>query len=61
MIQASVILKGIQIQRINVVLDIDVQDLAWSRDNVYLASGSVDGSVIVWNGTTFGNTRNFVA
>lgn len=26
---------------------------------MYLASGSVDGSVIVWNGTTFGNTRIF--
>ncbi|KAI9323328.1 WD40-repeat-containing domain protein [Dichotomocladium elegans] len=33
--------------------DSDVQDLAWSKDNQYLASCSVDGSVIVWNGTTF--------
>ncbi|KAI7876516.1 WD40 repeat-like protein [Lichtheimia hyalospora FSU 10163] len=37
--------------------DSDVQDLAWSRDNEYLASGSVDGSVIVWNGTTFDQVR----
>ncbi|KAI8365862.1 WD40-repeat-containing domain protein [Choanephora cucurbitarum] len=31
----------------------DVQDLAWSSDNQYLASCGVDGFVIVWNGSTF--------
>ncbi|KAI8349397.1 WD40-repeat-containing domain protein [Blakeslea trispora] len=31
----------------------DVQDLAWSGDNQYLASCGVDGFVIVWNGSTF--------
>ncbi|KAI8644133.1 WD40-repeat-containing domain protein [Parasitella parasitica] len=31
----------------------DVQDLAWSKDNKYLASCGVDGFVIVWNGATF--------
>lgn len=34
--------------------DSDVQDLAWSADNKYLASCGVDGFVIVWSGTTFG-------
>ncbi|KAL7311347.1 HIR complex subunit [Mucor circinelloides] len=33
--------------------DSDVQDLAWSADNKYLASCGVDGFVIVWSGTTF--------
>ncbi|KAI9264421.1 WD40-repeat-containing domain protein [Sporodiniella umbellata] len=32
---------------------IDVQDLAWSKDNQYLASCGVDGFVIVWDGKTF--------
>ncbi|KAI8986936.1 WD40-repeat-containing domain protein [Pilobolus umbonatus] len=31
----------------------DVQDLAWSKDNKYLASCGVDGYVIVWDGSTF--------
>ncbi|RCI01866.1 HIR complex subunit, partial [Rhizopus stolonifer] len=31
----------------------DVQDLAWSKDNQYLASCGVDGFVIVWNGSNF--------
>ncbi|ORE08918.1 WD40 repeat-like protein [Rhizopus microsporus var. microsporus] len=31
----------------------DVQDLAWSKDNKYLASCGVDGHVIVWDGKTF--------
>lgn len=35
--------------------DSDVQDLAWSKDNQYLASCGVDGFVIVWSGSTFGN------
>ncbi|GAN04822.1 hir-1 [Mucor ambiguus] len=33
--------------------DSDVQHLAWSADNKYLASCGVDGFVIVWSGTTF--------
>ncbi|CAO3610025.1 unnamed protein product [Mucor hiemalis] len=33
--------------------DSDVQDLAWSKDNQYLASCGVDGFVIVWSGSTF--------
>ncbi|KAI8075593.1 WD40-repeat-containing domain protein [Thamnidium elegans] len=33
--------------------DSDVQDLAWSKDNQYLASCGVDGFVIVWDGSTF--------
>ena len=32
----------------------DVQDLAWSKDNQYLASCGVDGFVIIWSGSTFG-------
>lgn len=35
-------------------LEKDVQDLAWSSDNQYLASCAVDGHVIVWDGMTFG-------
>ncbi|KAG2226895.1 hypothetical protein INT45_010174 [Circinella minor] len=31
----------------------DVQDLAWSKDNQYLASCGVDGAVVVWNGSDF--------
>ncbi|KAI9483199.1 MAG: WD40-repeat-containing domain protein, partial [Benjaminiella poitrasii] len=31
----------------------DVQDLAWSKDNQYLASCGVDGFVMVWNVSTF--------
>ncbi|EIE81194.1 hypothetical protein RO3G_05899 [Rhizopus delemar RA 99-880] len=31
----------------------DVQDLAWSKDNQYLASCGVDGFIIVWDGRTF--------
>ncbi|KAI7904073.1 WD40-repeat-containing domain protein [Cokeromyces recurvatus] len=31
----------------------DVQDLAWSKDNQYLASSGVDGFVMVWNASTF--------
>ncbi|KAI9496376.1 WD40-repeat-containing domain protein [Zychaea mexicana] len=31
----------------------DVQDLAWSKDNQYLASCGVDGVVVVWNGSDF--------
>lgn len=37
--------------------DSDVQDLAWSADNKYLASCGVDGFVIVWSGTTFGKDQ----
>ncbi|KAI8384389.1 WD40-repeat-containing domain protein [Radiomyces spectabilis] len=33
--------------------DSDVQDLAWSKDNQYLASCGVDGYVIVWDAQTF--------
>lgn len=37
--------------------DSDVQDLAWSKDNQYLASCGVDGFVIVWDGSTFGKKK----
>lgn len=39
--------------------DSDVQDLAWSKDNQYLASCGVDGFVIVWSGSTFGKFAQF--
>ncbi|KAM3581865.1 HIR complex subunit [Umbelopsis sp. WA50703] len=35
----------------------DVQDLAWSSDNQYLASCAVDGHVIVWDGLTFDRVK----
>jgi protein HIRA/HIR1 len=31
-----------------------VTDLAWSPDNVYLASCGLDSKVIIWDGKTFG-------
>lgn len=39
----------------------DVQDLAWSSDNQYLASCAVDGHVIVWDGLTFGTRSSSLA
>ncbi|RUS24136.1 TUP1-like enhancer of split-domain-containing protein [Jimgerdemannia flammicorona] len=36
-------------------------DLAWSRDNQYLASCGVDGNVFVWDGKTFGEPAFLVA
>ncbi|OAD70377.1 hypothetical protein PHYBLDRAFT_171755 [Phycomyces blakesleeanus NRRL 1555(-)] len=35
----------------------DVQDLAWSKDDKYLASCGVDGLVIVWDGKTLGQVH----
>ena len=37
----------------------DVQDLAWSKDNQFLASCGVDGAVVVWNGSDFCNLAFF--
>lgn len=34
--------------------DSDVVDLAWSFDDTYLASCSMDGSVAIWDGKSFG-------
>ena len=31
----------------------DVQDISWSHDNKYLASASVDNSIIIWNALKF--------
>lgn len=50
--------KGENARRAMLSLEIDVQDLAWSRDNKYLASCGVDGAVIVWDGTSFGKRRS---
>lgn len=41
--------------------DSDVQDLAWSKDNQYLASCGVDGFVIVWDGSTFGKKKKKIS
>ena len=32
----------------------DVVDLAWSRDNTYLASCGLDNLVFIWDGNKFG-------
>jgi len=32
----------------------DVAELAWSPNNEFLASCSLDNSIIIWNGSTFG-------
>lgn len=36
--------------------DSDVQDLAWSNDNRYIASCGVDGFIIIWDAVSFGKT-----
>lgn len=32
---------------------VDVLDLAWSPDDSFLASGSVDNTITIWNGQRF--------
>ena len=32
---------------------LDILDIAWSPDDRYLASGSVDNTVIIWNAEKF--------
>jgi protein HIRA/HIR1 len=34
----------------------DVIDMAWSHDNSYLASCSLDNTIVIWDATTFGTS-----
>ncbi|KAI8884517.1 WD40 repeat-like protein [Backusella circina FSU 941] len=38
----------------------DVHNLAWSKDNEYLASCSMDGSIIIWDGKTFEKVKKLI-
>ena len=35
----------------------DVSDLAWSHDQTYLASCGFDSKIVIWDASSFGNSR----
>jgi WD40 repeat protein len=41
------------------MIDIDIVDLSWSPTNNYLATASLDNSIFIYSGTTFGNFKLF--